>query len=157
LVDANSGEIKWSGTVRKEESKSGLSLGGSDWAFKDQKEFDESLIGKATRAAIDETVAKLVEQVGFVPWQALVATVTGDAVIINQGSESGLAADMEVSVFRVGETVTDPATGEVLFSQEEKIGVIKVVDPSLGNGKAAKCEIVEGVGFQRGDVVRFEE
>ncbi len=157
LVDANSGEIKWSGTVRKEESKTGLSLGGADWAFKDQQEFDESLIGKATRAAIDETVVKLMEQVSFVPWQAIVAAVTGDAVIINQGAESGLAVDMEMSVFRVGETITDPATGEVLFSQEDKIGVIKVVDPTLGNGKAAKCEVVEGVGFQRGDVVRFEE
>ena len=157
LVDANSGEIKWSGTVRKEETKTGLSLGTPDFAFKDQKDFDESLIGKATRAAIDETVQKLTDQVGSVPWQALVATVTGDKVFLNQGAESGLRPDMVLSVFRQGEQVTDPATGEVLFSTEEKVGVIKVVDPSVGNGKASSCDIVEGSGFQRGDVARFKE
>ena len=157
LVDANSGEIKWSGTVRKEETKTGLSLGTPDFAFKDQKDFDESLVGKATRAAIDEIVQKLTVQVGTVPWQALVATASGDNIFLNQGSESGLQPDMMLSVYRQGEQVTDPATGEVLFSTEEKIGVVKVVDPSLGNGKAAKCGIVEGSGFQRGDVARFEE
>ena len=157
LVDAQSGEIKWSGTVRKEETKTGLSLGTPDFAFKDRKDFDESLIGKATRAAIDETVQKLIQQVGIVPWQALIAAVVGNEVILNQGAESGLRVDMVMSVYRVGEPVTDPTTGEVLFSQEEKIGVIKVVDPNKGNGKAAQCSVVEGAGFQRGDVVRFEQ
>ena len=157
LVDAQSGEIKWSGTVRKEETKTGLSLGTPKFDFKDQKDFDESLIGKATRAAIDETVQKLIQQVGVVPWQAMVAAVIGNDVIINQGAESGLRADMMMSVFRVGESVTDPTTGEVLFSQEEKIGVIKVVDPNKGNGKAAQCAVVEGSGFQIRDVVRFEQ
>lgn len=157
LVDANSAEIIWSGTVRKEESKTGLSLGTPEFDFKNRNDFDESLIGKATRAAIDETVEKLNEQVGFIPWQALVATVAGGSVFLNQGAESGLQVDMMMSVFRQGETVTDPATGEVLFSTEEKVGVIKVVDPNLGNGKAAKCVAVEGTDFQRGDVVRFEE
>jgi curli biogenesis system outer membrane secretion channel CsgG len=157
LVDAQSGEIKWSGTVRKEETKTGLSLGTPKFAFKDRKDFDESLIGKAARAAIDETVQKLIQQVGVVPWQALVAAVTDSNVIINQGAESGLRADMVMSVFRVGEPVTDPSSGEVLYSQEEKVGKIKVVDANLGNGKAAKCAIVEGSGFQRGDVVRFEQ
>jgi curli biogenesis system outer membrane secretion channel CsgG len=157
LVDAQSAEIKWSGTVRKEESKTGLSFASPEFTFKDRNDFDESLVGKATRAAIDEIVQKLTEQIEFVPWSAVVAAVTGSNIIINQGAESGLQVDMEVSVFRTGETITDPATGEPLFTEEEKIGVIKVVDPNLGSGKAAKCDIVEGTGFQRGDVVRFEE
>jgi curli biogenesis system outer membrane secretion channel CsgG len=157
LVDANSGEIKWSNTVRKEETKTGLSFAVPDFSFNDQKQFDESLIGKATRAAIDEIVQKLTARVGTVPWEALVATTAGDDIFLNQGFESGLQPDMVLSVYRQGEQVTDPATGEVLFSTEEKIGAIKVVDPSLGNGKAARCAVVEGEGFQRGDVARFEE
>jgi len=157
MVDATTGEILAAEDVRKEESKRGLSVDTDKVDFGSQSEFDESLVGEATREAINEIVGLIDTNSGNVQWGATVITSQGGSVFINAGSASGVEVGQTFIVKRAGTKLVDPDTGIELGAVEEQLGAIRVADNSVGNGKASRCTIVSGDGFERGDLVRLEE
>ena len=157
MVDATTGEILSAETVRKEESKRGLSVNTDKVAFGSQSEFDESLVGEATREAIDEIVSMIDTNSDNVKWGATVITAQDGSVFINAGAASGVETGQTFIVKRAGTKLVDPDTGIELGSVEEQLGTIRVADNSVGNGKASRCTVVSGSGFERGDLVRLEE
>ena len=157
MVDATTGEILSAETVRKEESKRGLSVNTDKVAFGSQSEFDESLVGEATREAIDEIVSMIDTNSDNVKWGATVITAKDGSVFINAGAASGVETGQTFIVKRAGTKLVDPDTGIELGSVEEQLGTIRVADNSVGNGKASRCTVVSGTGFERGDLVRLEE
>ena len=154
FVNTNTGEIIAADNVRKEESKKGLKIDTRQFSFKDKNAFDESLVGKATRAAIEDIMGKLDAQTENLPWQAKIVKVSDNIVYINAGSEAGVNVDDVFDIYTEGEELIDPDTGLSLGSEETKVGEIKVTDNSIGNGKASRCVIVSGSGFKQGDLVR---
>lgn len=156
IVNISTGEILKADNVRKEHAKSGLSVDTREGSFDNQAQFDESVVGKATRAAIEEIVKLLDEQTGGdAPWEAKVVMMKDGQVIINGGSESEVKIGERFTVYRGGEEMVDPDTGESLGAEETKIGEIEVVNNNFGGkGKASACKIVSGTDFQKGDLVR---
>jgi curli biogenesis system outer membrane secretion channel CsgG len=156
FVNTTSGEIIKAESVRKEKKNLGGSLNTSDISFDNQDKFDESLVGKATREAIDEIVKLLSAQGGGEgPWEAKVVMMKDGQVIINGGSETGVKVGERFMIYRAGEEMIDPDTGESLGADETKIGEIEVVNNNFGGkGKASTCKIVTGNDFQKGDLVR---
>lgn len=154
LIDTATGEILAAENVRKEKSKKGLSLRTSDLNFDSKNKFDESLVGKATREAVNAVVALINKKSAAIKWRGKVVTMQGDMVIINAGSESGVQIGDRFSVVRPGEELIDPDTGLSLGSMETKVGEIEVINNALGHGKASQCKVISGQGFQRGDIVR---
>jgi len=157
FINTTTGEIITAETVRKEKSTAGLSVFTPKIDFKDEKEFDESLVGKATREAIDELVKKIDAATLNLPWEAKVARVSPDgSVIINSGAEAGVQVGDVFVVYRKGEEIIDPDTGESLGSEDTKVGTIQVVDNSVGKGRASKCKVLSGSGLQQNDLVRVK-
>ncbi|HHL71793.1 MAG TPA: hypothetical protein ENJ29_04700 [Bacteroidetes bacterium] len=156
LVNTTTGEILAAENVRKEKSKKGVSFDkwGSGISFNSRNDFDQSIIGKATRDAIKEIVKLLDKTARNLKWQGKVVKATATSVIINAGSAQGVKAGDKFVILRAGEELIDPDTGLSLGSTEEEIGVIQVVNAGLGNGRASQCKIISGRGFQRGDIVR---
>jgi curli biogenesis system outer membrane secretion channel CsgG len=156
IVNISTGEILKADNVRKEHAKSGLSVDTREGSFDNQAQFDESVVGKATRAAIEEIVKLLDEQTGGdAPWEAKVVMMKDGQVIINGGSETDVKVGERFAVYRGGEEMVDPDTGESLGAEETKIGEIEVVNNNFGGkGKASSCKIVSGSDFQKGDLVR---
>lgn len=157
MVNATTGEIVAAESVRKSESKRGLSVDTEKIDFGSQSEFDESLVGEATREAIGDIVKMINAGSANVKWSASVITTQGSNVFINAGAAGGIENGQTFVVMREGQKLVDPDTGLELGSVEEQIGTIRVVDNTMGSGKAAKCEVVSGSGFERGDVVRMQE
>ncbi|MGH7496452.1 MAG: CsgG/HfaB family protein [bacterium] len=154
FVEVSTGEILTAESVRKEKSKGSVDIDTRDISFENQAQFDESLVGKATREAIDD-VAKLLAAQGGGSWSAKVVTLKGANVVINAGQESGVKVGDVFVVARVGEELIDPDTGESLGSSEEEIGTIQVVDNNFGGkGKASECKVLSGSGFDKGDLVK---
>jgi len=154
FINTTTGEILLADNVRKAKSKKGLAVDTPDFRFDNRHKFDESLVGKATREAI-ETVVEMVEKSApQVPWQAKV--VRGQPIFINAGALSGVNAGDVFIVYRAGEALIDPDTGLNLGSVESKIGTIRVTNNNIGNGKASQCEAVSGTGFERNDIVRLK-
>jgi curli biogenesis system outer membrane secretion channel CsgG len=156
LVNTTSGEIIASESVRKEKSAKGIKVATDKIDFRSRKAFDESLVGKAVRDAVNEVVALINQNAKKIPWQAKVITVKNGLVFINAGSNSGVNAGDTFVIYRKGEELIDPDTGLSLGSIDTKIGEIKVINAEIGEGKASQCSILSGSGFQKGDFVRLE-
>lgn len=154
MVNATTGEIVAADDVRESRSSRGLSVDTDKLDFGTQSEFDESLVGKATRDAIEKIVELIDEQAPRVTWEAKVVTMNGGSVFINAGAESGVEVGDRFVVMRAGEKLVDPDTGLELGAVEQEVGVIEVVDNQMGDGKASQCSVVSGDTFQRGDIVR---
>ncbi|MBN2410458.1 hypothetical protein JXQ31_02125 [candidate division KSB1 bacterium] len=153
FVNTTTGEILKAESVRKEESKRGLSLDTQKFSFDNESDFDESIVGKATRDAIDEIVTYCEDIAENLRWEAKIIRGGAD-IYINAGAVSGVNVGDVFTVYRAGEELVDPDTGLSLGSTESKIGTIKVVNNNLGNGKASQCVAVSGSGFDRNDLVR---
>ncbi|NUO82238.1 hypothetical protein HUU05_19370 [candidate division KSB1 bacterium] len=155
FVNTSTAEILMAESVRKEKSKADISVDTEDIRFDSEAQFDETLVGKATREAINDIVKLLDEQAGGGAWEAKVMMLSGGDVIINAGKEGGVKAGDVYVVVRVGEELIDPDTGESLGASEEEVGTIEVVDNNYGGkGKASKCKVVSGRGIEKGNIVR---
>jgi len=156
FVNTNTGEIIAAENVRKEETKRGLGVTTEKVDFGSKNEFDESVVGKAARKAVEEIMKKLDSQMTNLPWQAKIIKITGNTVYINSGAESGVQVGDVFSVYVKGEELVDPDTGLSLGAEEEKIGEIEVTTNDIGEGKASKCVIRSGSGFQKDNIIRVK-
>jgi len=156
LINTTSGEILKAENVRKEKKNIGVSVDTENISFDNEAKFDESLVGKATREAIEDVVKLLDAQGGGdAPWEAKVVMMKDGEVIINGGSETGVKIGERFMIYRPGEEMIDPDTGESLGAEETKIGEIEVVNNNFGGkGKASACKVISGSDFQKGDLVR---
>ena len=109
-------------------------------------------LGKATRGCIEEIVNAVVERMETVPWQSKIVKVSNGEVYINVGTDAGIRKGEVFEVYRVGEELIDPDTGLSLGAEEDYAGKIKIKNAEK---KYAIATILEGEGFQRGDVVRI--
>ncbi|MFH1877632.1 MAG: CsgG/HfaB family protein [Candidatus Omnitrophota bacterium] len=157
LLDVNTGKVLDTFTARGEitraNSSSALGIGG----FSTMSEnFEKTVIGQATRAAIQDAVIRIFTSMKRVPWSGLIAVAKNDGtVIINAGMEQNICPGQIMNVVREGETITDPATGLVLYSEENTIGQIRVFDIQE---KISIGKVISGGNFQRGDkVILLEE
>ncbi len=136
LVNTSTGEILHAEKIRKEEKKRGLSIRSPKLGFSNKDQFDDSIVGKATRKAIENIVELVNEYSDQFEWKAKVVIMTGGNVVINAGSTSGVNVGDKFTINRAGEELIDPDTGLNLGSIESKIAEIEVIDNKIGDGKA---------------------
>ncbi|MCD6117829.1 hypothetical protein J7K93_12495 [bacterium] len=153
IVNTTTGEILAAENVRKEESSSGLSFSSRNGRFNDRTSFDNSLVGKATRNAVNAVVALIEKQMEVMPWSGKIILVKGSIIYIKPGSEGGVKTGDLFTVYSKGEELIDPDTGLSLGVEEKKTGVIKITGLITG-GKAAKAVIVSGRGMKKGDIIK---
>lgn len=153
LVSTTTGEILWADKARKEESNVRVFVMGTGGGVDDRRMFDkvllpcvEELAGKLKNVSL-ETSKTVVGRVA-----GKVARVQGDTISINLGSEDGISVGDTLGVYRMGEPIKDPDTGQVLGADEEKVGSIKVT--AVKGPKLSECSVVTGSGFKVGDVVK---
>lgn len=156
IVNSSTGQLLAADNVRASQSARGLKLDTQKLDFATDSEFDNSLVGKATREAIDGIVGLLDAQAGNVAWSATVVTFRDGLIYINAGASSGVEVGDTFKLVRPGEALIDPETGLNLGSVEQTIGACEVVNNQVGDGAASQCRPIEGTDFQRGDLVRQE-
>ncbi len=154
VVSVTTGEILTAENVREENSATSVDVDTRRIDFSDQKSFDESVVGKAARGAVQKVVDIVGKDAERIPWQAKIAAVVGDKIYINSGSIDGVQVGETFTVFRPGQKLIDPDTGLELGTIDEEVGKIKVIDNTTADGKAAVCIIISGSDFQKGDVVK---
>lgn len=146
MIDVNSEEIVAAATGKGQSSKSGgVSLQGTS----DSKsgggsldmtgsDFSASLLGDATHKAVNSVGAQLDSKAASLPAHvakvnALVADVSGNTLILNAGSNAGVKVGDQLLISRAVRTVKDPATGAVLKTVTQKIGMAKVTEVDEGS------------------------
>ncbi|OGR95908.1 MAG: hypothetical protein A2016_11880 [Elusimicrobia bacterium GWF2_62_30] len=129
-IDTTSAQIvaaaKGEGSKSSSEISSDLSI-APDFDF-GKEGFDETILGKAAREAVDTVVAELTKKFDEAGGGAVkIIKITGNQLYINSGKSDGEEEGNVYNIFRQGEEMVDPDTGESLGSEEEKIGTAKVV------------------------------
>lgn len=170
LVDTTTAEIVTAAEgVGEEEQRSGGAVIGGNRGSSNVDNTD-NLISDAAEAAVENLVSELVGartsrsatstttptspiSTQSIP-DALVADISENQIIINQGTQKGFEDGMVLSIERVNREVTDPETGEVIRTLTTPIGQIELtnVDARSGIGR-----IVSGSGFQIGDRARITQ
>ena len=162
VINIDTAEILAVAEGKGESSRSGLSLlgGGGNWnGFGSgnvdfgASNFQNTIIGEATKKAVDQLTAELTTSAATLPVHtmkvdALIASVDSGQIVLNAGGRAGIKAGDQFSVVRVGREIKDPATGQVIRRLTSNIGVIQCTDV---DDVSAVCNSVSGAGFQVGD------
>jgi len=155
FVNTTTGEILAAETVRRDESKSGIRFSSDKLAFNNRNDFDNSIIGKATREAINDIVVLIDNQMAQMPWEGKIILVQGTSVYIKPGADAGVQVGDSFTIYSQGQALIDPDTGLSLGNVESKIGTIQVTSLVSG-GKAAQAVVKSGSGMSKGDLVRLQ-
>ncbi len=147
IVSTTTAEILGVATGHGESKRSGLALaggaavggvGGIGAIDMGSSNFANTIIGEATRAAVDSLTGEIVAsasriQETKVEIRALVADVSGGEVSINVGTGAGIRVGSEYEVTRPGREIRDPATGRVLRRTSTPVGKFKVTSADEGS------------------------
>jgi curli biogenesis system outer membrane secretion channel CsgG len=142
MIDTSTAEILAVAEGSGESARGGTSLvgagagggGGGGGAFDmSSSNFGATILGEAVHKAVDSLGQQLDDKAAAMPTHkieisGLVADVSGNSLVLNVGSKSGVRLGDVLQISRVVRTVKDPATGKVIKSITNKIGDAKVTE-----------------------------
>lgn len=165
IINIDTGEIMAvaDGNGTSSRSSTGLGGGGGNWNGHGggavdfgSSDFQNTIIGEATKAAVDQLATNLDAQSAKVPVRTIVvegevAAVDSGQVILNVGAKAGIKVGDQFNVMRVTRIIKDPSTGAVLRKMTSTVGVVKATDV---DDISAVCSPVSGTDFKVGDVIK---
>jgi curli biogenesis system outer membrane secretion channel CsgG len=165
LVNVDTGEIMTvaQGIGTSSRSSTSMNGGGGSWhgfgaghADFGASDFQNTIIGEATKNAVDQLTKDLVSNVSKVgvrtiTVEGLVAAVDGGQIVLNVGGRAGVKVGDQLNVMRVTKEIKDPATGAVIRRLTTNVGVVKATDV---DDASAVCTPVSGADFKVGDAVK---
>ena len=165
LVSVNTGEILAVANGTGESTRSGTSLigagGGAGAAAAGlidmtSSNFANTVLGEAVNNATQKLATELEGNARALPTttvslNGLVADVSGNSLVLNIGSRSGVKVGDKLTVSRVGREIRDPATGKVIRRVEERLGEVTISEVD----EASAVGNYSGTGAVKvGDAVR---
>jgi curli biogenesis system outer membrane secretion channel CsgG len=165
IINIDTGEILAAADGQGQSARSSTSMlgGGGNWhgwgggnADFGSSDFQQTIIGEATKAAVDQLTTNLVSDAGKVGVrtvivEGVVAAVDGGQVILNVGARAGIKVGDQLQVLRVTKEIKDPSTGNVLRRLTTTVGTIRATDV---DDVSAICAPVSGTDFKAGDRVK---
>jgi curli biogenesis system outer membrane secretion channel CsgG len=143
LIDTTTGEIVAKERITGKPGGIGLTVGYSGRFSGDLGGFTKTPLGEAAQDSINQAAKFFAKQMENFPFEGSVIKVANNGqVIINRGSEFGVAVGQELVMSQAGEVLIDPDTGEMLGSEEgEEIGALRVAKVSE---KVSYAEVISG-------------
>lgn len=149
LIDTTTGRIIIADSSEGVESSLGISVAGISTG----SSIDDTKVGKALRKSIHKLVNAFSREMAKTPWNGKIIKVRGRNVYINAGLTSNIKAGSVFDVYRKGEELIDPGTGESLGFEESLAGEAQAVQIM---NRASKAVVKSGTRFRRGDIVRLK-
>lgn len=159
VVDTNTAEILHTaqGKGNQNQSDSQVSIFGATAGASTSNE--GKLLTLATEQAVQEITNSMAQQASTITTlqdtlpqvDALVASVSGNTVVLNKGSNDRYRKEMTVSIERVTEEVTDPETGEVIRRLTTEVAIVELTDV---DGKSSLGKLVSGSLPEVGDIAK---
>ena len=165
IIDTDTAEILGVADGKGQSARASTSMlgGGGNWhgfgggnADFGSSDFQQTIIGEATKLAVDDLTTNLVADAPKIAThtttvEGTVAAVEGNQIILNVGGKVGVKVGDQFNVERVTKEIKDPSTGAVLRRLATTVGVVKATDV---DDVSAICEPVSGTGFKIGDKVK---
>ena len=150
VIETSSGQILASHRADGTSVGSGVNLG---FAYQDAKpnklegfdisfgKIESTSVGKAVAKAVKLAVTRTANKINTHPWEARVADFDEQFVYLNAGTNAGLTVGSQLACNKIGKTISDPQTGEVLDVVTIPVCVLEVVSVKE---KIAVCKIISG-------------
>lgn len=165
IINVDTGEIMAVADGKGQSSRASTNLlgGGGNWhgfgaghADFGSSDFQQTIIGEATKQAVDQLATNLDANASKVTARSItvegtVAAVEGDQIVLNVGSKAGIKVGDQFNVLRISKEIKDPTTGAVLRRLSTTVGVIKATDV---DDVSSVCARVSGAGFKVGDMIK---
>lgn len=149
LIDTSTGRIILAESSEGTESSMGVSIAGISTG----SSIDDTQVGKALRKSIRRLVNAISKQMANTPWSAKIVKVAGRDIIINAGQNSNVMPGSSFLVYKKGEELKDPSTGESLGFEETLAGEAMATQIME---RVTKAMVKSGSGFSTGDIVRLK-
>lgn len=152
LIDAVTGEVIASIEGEGSAAQQGLTAD----LTREERTYDGSAtlatpLGKASREAIERSVAGILAAVPRMRWSAQVIDFRDGVVYVNAGTGDGMTPGMALEIFDPQPALIDPASGRNLGAPDKLVG--EVVIESV-EAQYATARVVSGASFKRNQVVR---
>jgi hypothetical protein len=155
--NTSTGEIVWAESAKDSTSDSKVYVNGAGGGVDDQRKLDRLLrpiVVKLAESLSQKSLASsgmggVDDASGLV---GKIAKADGGTLYLNVGSDGGVKEGDTFSVYRVGEVIKDPDTGEVLGSNESKVGTIRIT--AVKGPRLSTATAVSGSGFRSGDTIK---
>lgn len=147
LIDTSTAEILVAVQGSGEESKSGVKVG--DLVNVDHSEFESSLMGVATKKAVENVIKQVKEQSSKLKDAVINTTVAyfdkdNKSCIVDAGKDAGIEKDMSLYVIKIIKEIKSPSTGAVIKRITDTIAELKVTEVDKTSATAicinGKCD-----------------
>ena len=157
MINTTTGEIVWADTATESTSDASVFVAGAGGGVEDQRKLDRVLrpVVVTLAASMGKAEAPTSGLGGASDASGVagkVAKVEGGSIFLNVGAEAGIKEGDSFDVYRVGNVIKDPDTGEVLGADETKVGKVKVT--KVMGARLSSASIVSGSGFKPGDTIK---
>lgn len=142
VINTETAEILASEEGKGESKRSGLTMGGGGGSWWNgggghldmgSSNFGATIIGEATHQAVDQLGTLLEQDAGRMPVTVIhlngeIADVSGNTIIINIGSKSGVQVGSKLRVSHFVREVKDPSTGKVIKRVTTPLGELTITE-----------------------------
>ncbi|HSB64897.1 MAG TPA: CsgG/HfaB family protein [Thermoanaerobaculia bacterium] len=156
-INTSTGEIVWADSAKDSSSDKSVYVAGAGGGSHDGQKLDKILRPVVEKLASSVSAKKLetsglggtADASGVI---GKIAKADGGTLYVNAGSEAGVKQGDEFNVYRVGEQIKDPDTGEVLGANEVKVGRVRITN--VMGPRLSTAVSVSGSGYRAGDTLR---
>ncbi len=153
----STGEIVWASSQKDSSSDASVYVAGAGGGVEDRGKLDKILrpVVKKLASSLDEKQLPTTGLGGTADASGIVGKIAkadGGTIFVNVGAEAGVKEGDTFDVVRTGDVIKDPDTGEVLGSNETKVGRVRIT--AVKGPRLSQAETVSGSGFKTGDVLK---
>jgi len=149
LIDTTTGRIILAESSEGTESSMGVSIAGISTGAS----IDDTQVGKALRKSIRKLVNDISKRMANTPWSGRIVNVKNRDIYINAGLSANIQPGSSFLVYKKGEELKDPSTGESLGFEETLAGEAMATQILE---RVTKAMVKSGAGFSAGDIVRLK-
>jgi len=114
--------------------------------------YDPNLRDGALRDALAKAMNKMIAKLAKQPFSGTILTAEGASVVLRAGTRSRLAEGTEMAVYRPGDDLRDPETGELLGRKQSRVGTVRITGHQ--NERLSDAVVVSGDDLKVGDIVK---
>ncbi len=156
-ISTTTGEIVWTDSEKDTSSDASVYVAGAGGGVSDRGKLDRVLrpVVQKLAKSLGETKLETSGLGGAADASGVagkIAKVDGATVFVNVGSEAGVQVGDEFDVYRVGDVIKDPDTGEVLGTNETKVGRVRIT--AVRGPRLSTAAVTDGSGFKAGDELK---
>ena len=156
LIDTTTAKIVLTEACCAENSEQNVSFAGAAChnnillaADIGSREWLESRVGRATRAAVNAIAAKFIEH--FPVEASIAATLPDGSAILNIGRLAGIRPGDIFDLVQLSQ-VLDPTSGEVIYEQRQPLGTLQVIEVQDNGCRVKPLNSCGGNGIGTNDV-----